>query len=153
MEKDKKDNFLNDNIFKCKVNVIQADKTTTIKEVDLKPYSFAIQLKLMESGLINELLSVQKTMGDDPEKNPDQIDFTKMGKMIRVSINIMYEMLPKEIKLTKDIEEFMEEISEEEPLRFVNWLMGHFGKQNVFLAQAPEVQGAVKPEPKASVAK
>ena len=152
MEKDKTDNLLNDNVFKCKVKVTK-DGKESIKEVDLKPYSFAIQLKLMESGLINELLQVQKSLGEHPEENPEQIDFTKMGKMIRVSITIMHEMLPKEIKLTKDLDEFMEEINEEEPLRFVNWLMGHFGKQNVFLAQAPEVQGALKPEPKASVAK
>lgn len=147
-----KDNLLSDNIFSVKVKIQNEDSVTT-KEVQLKPYSFSVQLKLMESGLINELLQIQKEFNTEKEVNPEQVDFTKMGKMIRIAVEIIHNMLPKEIHITKNLDDFMEEIEESEPLRFINWLMTQFSKTNVFLAPAQEVQGAVKPEPKASVAK
>lgn len=143
MAEKKEDILFENNDFLLKVKIQKEGKEVT-KEVKLRPYSFSVQLKLMESGLINELMQVQKKFNTGKEVKPEDIDFTQMGKLLRLAIQIIHEMLPREIKITKSIEELTDEVLEGEPLRFTTWLMSQFGRTNAFLAQAPQKEGAVE---------
>jgi hypothetical protein len=136
------ENLLNDNEFLVKVKVIKDDKEE-VKEIKLRPYSFAIQSKVMESGLLNNLTALRSEINID-QNNPENTDFVKLGKVARLAAELIYEMLPKEILLTKTLSEFMEDIVESEPMRFIPWLMGRFERTNSFLAPAPKEQGAIQ---------
>jgi len=124
------DNLLENNEFVLKVN----DKDA-IKEITLRKYSFSVQLKLMKSGLINRLIDIQKQMGSDKVTNPENIDFVKFGELLELSSKIIYEMLPKDIQLTKTNDDLLDSMVDGEPMRFIQWIFEQFGRTNSFLAQ------------------
>lgn len=123
------DNLLENNEFVLKVN----DKDA-IKEITLRKYSFAVQLKLMKSGLINRLIDVQKQLGTKKTVNPENIDFVKFGELLETSSKIIYEMLPKDIQLSKTVDDLLETMVDGEPMRFIQWIFEQFGRTNSFLA-------------------
>lgn len=130
------ENMLEDNQFNLKVK-----SGSEIKEISLRKYSFSIQIKLMKSGLINKLMEIQKQMGKAEETKPENMDFVKFGEFLETTSNIIYQMLPKDIQLSKTVEEITDLMVDGEPMRFVQWLFKQFGKNNSFLAQEnpPEV--------------
>lgn len=141
-------NLFVDNIFSVKVKSKEG-----FKEIELRPYSFSIQLKLMESGLLNELVDLSKSVNADKELDTNKIDFKKFGGLLRVAINVMHEMLPTESRLVNNLEKFTDNIADGEPMRFVNWIMEQFKKSNDFLVQPPQKGGELNSGRKRSAAK
>jgi len=130
------------------------------KEVTLKPYSFAVQIDLMESGLINEFMTVNKELVDKHKLNPsksieeiakemsDTFNFQRYGKMLRTAGKIMYKMLPREQYISMTEETLLEKIAQKDTERFLTWISAQFSRSANFLTEAPK-EGAVpeqKPE-------
>lgn len=126
-KKDKEtDNFLDGNVFKLRLK--------TDKEIELRPYSFSIQIKLMKSGMLNKLAGIQKTF-QVSQIDMENVDFIKIGELMELSLDIIYEMLPKGIQLKTEKEKLIDDVDEAEPMRFINWIVGQYGKNNAFLGQ------------------
>jgi len=124
------ENLLDDNLF-----ILKVKNKEQIKEIALKKYSFSIQLKLMKSGLLNKLTTVNKQFSSKKEIDVANIDWIVLGELLETSTKVIYEMLPDDIKLTKTVEDLLDTMIEGEPIRFMNWIFAQFGKTNHFLAQ------------------
>jgi hypothetical protein len=136
------DNLFTDNDFL--VNVKSGEE---IKEIKLSRYSFSIQIKLMKSGLINKLLDFQKKLNiEGKEVNAEDIDFIVFGEMLETSVDIMFEMLPENIQLSKTKKEFSDKLVDGEPMRFIQWIFTQFSRASNFLGQENLVQGAAHKE-------
>ena len=123
-------NLLEDNVFILKVT--NKDKQ---KDIQLRKYSFSIQIKLMKSGLINKLTDIQKQLNTGKDFDPSSVNWVIFGELLETAAKVIYEMFPDDLKITKTPEDIMDTMVDGEAMRFINWIFEQFSKNNAFLAQ------------------
>ena len=119
--------------------------TTDKGSYKLKKFSFGFEMEVMKSGVIDELLAIDRNsqiiMEENKKREKKKLEllpmvvFAEQGKSLTKLSELMFKIAPENVKLM-GYEEFCEDINSETVSGFGAWVMDKLQEKGNFLAQA-----------------